>query len=58
MIVQRTTEDVLTNDEIREATAEGLAERELAGKRVLVIVPDHTRTAPMPVLFRLLCGLL
>ncbi|HUW56184.1 MAG TPA: lactate racemase domain-containing protein [Planctomycetota bacterium] len=58
MIVQRTSDGVLTNDEIREATAEALEERDLAGRRVLVIIPDHTRTVPMPVLFRLLCGLL
>ena len=30
------------------------ADRDLASKRVLVIIPDGTRTAPIPLLFRLL----
>src|SRR5579859_3761118 len=32
-------------------TCEGLA---VDGKRVLVIIPDGTRTAPLPLIFRLL----
>jgi hypothetical protein len=31
---------------------------DLAGKRVLVLVPDSTRTAPLPLMFRLFCDLL
>ena len=33
--------------------ADALSKLDLAGKRVLVIIPDHTRTAPIPLFFRL-----
>jgi len=33
--------------------AQSLAQANLAGKRVLVIIPDHTRTAPIPLFFQL-----
>ena len=38
----------------------GYSQAELDGKRVLVIIPDSTRTAPVPLLFRLCtrsCGI-
>ena len=54
MIVQKISKTALTEREIGEVVAEGLAKRDLAGKRVLVIVPDHTRTAPLAMLFRML----
>ena len=40
------------------AQAEGRSRRSLAGKRVLIIIPDHTRTAPVPLFFRLFHELL
>ncbi|MBE9470607.1 MAG: DUF2088 domain-containing protein, partial [Chloroflexi bacterium] len=40
------------------AQAEGRSRRSLADKRVLVIIPDHTRTAPVPLFFRLFHELL
>jgi nickel-dependent lactate racemase len=43
----------LASDEIRGIVAEALASLPLAGKRVLFIIPDGTRTMPMPELFRL-----
>ncbi len=48
---------------LSEAAARDLLATEIAtwkvrGKRVLTIVPDHTRTAPMDVMFRLLHELL
>ena len=43
----------LTEAEIRTLAAEALAEADLVGKRVLVIIPDSTRTAPIPLFFRL-----
>jgi nickel-dependent lactate racemase len=58
MIVQKASKTVLTEGEIGEVVAEGLGKRDLAGKRVLVIVPDHTRTAPLAMLFRMLHKLL
>jgi nickel-dependent lactate racemase len=48
----------LTEAEVRAVAAEALASSELAGKRVLVIIPDRTRTAPVPLLFRLFQELL
>jgi lactate racemase len=41
-------------DEVEELLDAALERASLAGKRVLVIVPDATRTAPLPLLFRLL----
>ncbi len=43
----------LTNDEVREVVAQGLATLALDGKRVLIIIPDGTRTMPMPLMFGL-----
>ena len=45
---------LLTEEEIRAATARALDGLPLDGRRVLVIVPDRTRTAPIPLFFRLL----
>jgi nickel-dependent lactate racemase len=39
---------------IRELCASEIAKWNVRGKRVLAIVPDHTRTAPMDVVFRIL----
>jgi nickel-dependent lactate racemase len=44
----------ITEDEIRQTVAEALDEANLAGKRILAIIPDSTRTMPMPLMFRLL----
>jgi nickel-dependent lactate racemase len=41
----------LSPSEVREWIARHLPSDEFAGKRVLVIVPDSTRTAPLPLLF-------
>jgi nickel-dependent lactate racemase len=45
---------MLTDAEVRETVSRGLAQLDAAGKRVLVIIPDHTRTAPIDVMFRLI----
>ncbi len=49
---------ILTDDEIasitRSALSEYDAQHQLTGKRVLVVIPDGTRTAPIPGMFRLL----
>jgi nickel-dependent lactate racemase len=44
----------LTSDEIGEIVSTAAAELQLDGKRVLTIIPDGTRTMPMPLLFELL----
>jgi nickel-dependent lactate racemase len=44
----------LPPDEVRSIAREGLARMPLDGRRVLVLVPDGTRTMPMPLLFDVL----
>lgn len=48
------TDQILSEDRVREIVANGVADARLEGKRVLVIIPDHTRTAPVPLMFRTL----
>jgi nickel-dependent lactate racemase len=43
----------LSESEIRELMASALSEAGLDGKRVIIIIPDSTRTAPIPQMFRL-----
>jgi lactate racemase len=45
----------LTNNELAELIAEGLRKANLRGKKVLTIIPDSTRTAPVGEVFRLFC---
>ncbi len=49
---------LLTEREVRSLVTEALAQADLAGKRVLVIIPDGTRSAPIDCLFRLFHELL
>ena len=44
----------LTREEINAVVKEGLASLAVDGKRVLVIIPDGTRTMPMPLMYDLL----
>jgi lactate racemase len=53
MIGNGYTDRLLTEVEIRDFVSSALAQAQLAGKRVLVIIPDGTRTAPIPLMFRL-----
>ena len=48
----------LTEREVHDLMAEALTGANLEGKRVLVIIPDQTRTAPIPLFFRLFHELL
>ncbi|MCH7688525.1 MAG: DUF2088 domain-containing protein [Planctomycetes bacterium] len=48
----------LSEREVREWVVKNLPTEDFAGKRVLLIVPDATRTAPLPVLFDELHGIL
>lgn len=48
----------LSDEEIREVSEEALSEIELEGKKFLAIIPDSTRTAPLPFFFRLLDDIL
>ncbi len=44
----------LTTAEIRQIVSAAADELQVTGKRVLVIIPDGTRTMPMPLMFDLL----
>lgn len=44
---------LLSEAEVHEIVSQALETAQLAGKRVLIIIPDGTRTAPMPLMFRL-----
>src|SRR5215467_299339 len=48
------TTETLTNDDVQQLIAQACDPLSLDGKRVLVIIPDSTRTAPIPLFFRLL----
>jgi len=48
----------LSEAETRELMAEALEQADLVEKRVLIIIPDGTRTAPFPMVFRLFRELL
>ena len=48
------TTQTVSADEVRQLLAQALDPLPLDGKRVLALIPDSTRTAPLPMMFRLL----
>lgn len=52
------TDGFLSEDEARAILTEALDAQPLDGQRLLVIIPDSTRTAPIPLMFRLFHELL
>jgi nickel-dependent lactate racemase len=46
------TTGYLDESDVKTVVAKGFETCEVTGKRVLVIIPDGTRTAPIPLLFR------
>lgn len=54
MLGQGSITTTLTEHDARVLLAQGLERVACDGKCVLVIIPDNTRTAPVPMLFRLL----
>lgn len=54
---QAISEGLLSADAIRAALDKGLAKK-FTGKKVLVLIPDHTRTIPLPQLFRMVVEIL
>lgn len=54
---QATSEQLLSADEIRSTLSKGLGGK-FTGKKVLVLIPDHTRTLPLPQLFRMMVEVL
>jgi lactate racemase len=57
-VVQAISESgVLAHDAVRGVLARGLGGR-FTGQRVLVLIPDHTRSLPLPALFRMVVEVL
>ena len=48
----------LSEPEVREVLGQAFAELPVTGRRILVLIPDGTRHAPIPMLFRVLNELL
>lgn len=54
MVKQRITQqETLTGQELREFIADAAADMKVDGKKVLAIIPDSTRTAPLPVFYKM-----
>lgn len=51
------TEGILSDEQVTQTLYAGL-ERRFSGQRLLVLIPDHTRTIPLPFLFRALVEVL
>ncbi|MFC2075973.1 lactate racemase domain-containing protein [candidate division KSB1 bacterium] len=45
-------EGVIGENEVREFITESIDPSDYRDRRVLVVIPDHTRTGPLPLLFR------
>jgi nickel-dependent lactate racemase len=58
MLALRTSESDLSEPSIRAAISAAVSEASLDDKRILIIIPDRTRTAPIPMMFRLFFELL
>ncbi|MDP9313610.1 MAG: lactate racemase domain-containing protein [Chloroflexota bacterium] len=54
VVGQGSTTETLAPEQVQRLLAQACADMPLDGKRVLVIIPDGTRTAPIPLMFRLL----
>lgn len=50
-------DELLPDEQIRQALYAGLGKR-FQGQRLLVLIPDHTRSLPLPLLFRLFVEIL
>jgi len=50
---KETRTGALSTEEIRTICSEGLADVPLDGKRILVLIPDYTRHAPLDLFFRI-----
>jgi len=54
VVGQGSVTEILAAEHVQRLLAQACAEMPLDGKRVLVIIPDGTRTAPIPLMFHLL----
>ncbi len=55
MVIERQNKDgCVENEQAREAMAEFFAQNDYTGKRILVIIPDNTRSGPIGEMFQLM----
>jgi len=55
MVIERQNKDgCVENEQVREAMAEFFAQNNYTGKRILVIIPDNTRSGPIGEMFKLM----
>lgn len=52
LIATGSTNQILSQQQVHDLSAEAFAQQPFDGKRVLAIIPDHTRTAPIDLMFR------
>lgn len=52
------TKGILTEEQVFELSKEAFTHHDLSGKKVLAILPDHTRSAPIDMMFRVVYQLL
>ncbi|NIA06515.1 MAG: DUF2088 domain-containing protein, partial [Actinobacteria bacterium] len=52
------TQTTVTDEQVKQILAQGLEQLSPDGKRILVILPDHTRSGPIPLFFKIFCELL
>jgi nickel-dependent lactate racemase len=55
MIIERQNKDgIINNEQAREAIAEFFAQNDYTGKRLLLIIPDNTRSGPIGDIFQII----
>ncbi len=55
MVTERQNRDgCVENEQAREAMAEFFAQNDYTDKRILVIIPDNTRSGPIGYIFKLM----
>jgi len=52
------TTHILSENEVKEICREALGMQNLAGNKILAIIPDHSRTAPIDIMFKTVYELL
>ncbi|MGD2093829.1 MAG: lactate racemase domain-containing protein [Phycisphaerales bacterium] len=59
MVIERQNKDgFIDNNQADEAIAEFFAQNDYAGKRILLLIPDNTRSGPIGEIFKLIYGCL
>ena len=58
LVGKGSTTQLLSEQQVRDLCAEAFAQKQWTGKKVLAIIPDHSRSAPIDVMFRVVYQLL